>query len=150
MSGIARVEYAPIFNNLERDLRQLRDDVLAEGGRILKRETERSIRNRWYRTETTLASLQDEVVSEGNSKSYRLSPTATSKRGAPYPLFGEYGTGERGQVSGQPAPAGYRYGGRLGMIARRFGRLAVDATKPQLIRVAQEELARYARNQTVS
>jgi hypothetical protein len=149
MSGFARVEYAPIFHDLRRDVERLRDDILAEGGRILKRETQRSIRERWYRTGATLASLRDEVVSDGERKSYRLSPTATSKRGAPYPLFGEYGTGQRGRATGGPAPAGYHYGSQPGMAARRFGRLAIDATKPQVIRVAQEELIRYSRNQTV-
>jgi hypothetical protein len=149
VSNFARVEYAPIFHNLRHDIERLRDDILAEGGRILKRETQRSIRERWYRSGTTLRSLEEDVVVDGDRKTYQLTPTATSKKGAPYPLFGEYGTGQRGRATGGPAPAGYRYGSKPGMTARRFGRLAIDATKPQLIRVAQEELARYARNQTV-
>lgn len=150
MSELVTLKLAPIFTHFERDVRRLRDEVVAEGGRILRRETERSIRNRFYRTGATLASLQEQVVEEGDSKTYQLSPTATSKTGAPYPLFGEYGTGRRGAATGQPAPEGYRYGDRPGMAARRFGRIALTITQPQVVRVAQEELRRYAKNQTVN
>lgn len=147
---LATLHLAPIFRHFERDIRRLRDGVVAEGGRILKRETQRSIRTRWYRSGATLGSLQEQVAEDGESRTYQLGPTATSTKGAPYPLFGEYGTGRRGATSGQPAPIGYRYGAQPGMTARRFGRLALTVTEPQLTRVAQEELRRYAKNQTVN
>ena len=146
MSELVTLHLAPIFHNFERDVRRLRDDILAEGSRILRRETQRSIRERWYRTGATLNSLGEQVVEDGDRKTYQLSPTATSPKGAPYPLFGEYGTGRRGAATGRPAPTGYRYGDRAGMAARRFGQLAVAVATPQVIRVVQEELARYARN----
>lgn len=126
------VQLSPVFRNLRREVERLRDEIVTEGGKILRRETESSMRQRWFRSGRAVGSLVDEVVSEGDRKSYRLTPTARSKSGAPYPLFGEYGTGRRGAATGGPAPKGYRYGDRPGMAARRFSRIAVELAKPQI------------------
>lgn len=150
MSELVTLHLSPIFHSFKSDVERMRDDILAEGSRILRREEESSIRSRWYRTGATLASLQDEVVADGNRKTYRLFPTAVSKSGAPYPLFGEYGTGRRGAASGRPAPRGYRYGDRAGITARRYSRLAVAAARPQVEQVAIQRVKAFAANITIN
>ena len=118
---LVTVQLGPIFHNFKSRVETLRDRVLVEGSKILRQEEESSIRLRWFDKGVTLRSLQEEFVSEGDARIYRLFPTARSKRGAPYPLFGEYGTGREGARTGGPAPASYVYGEGKGMRARRFG-----------------------------
>lgn len=143
---LARVQLGSIFRNLRGRLEDLRDDVLIEGGKILRAEEEASIRLRWYDSGKTLTSLQEEVVREGDSITYRLTPTATSEKGAPYPLFGEYGTGRRGARTGRPTPRGYRYGNRQGMEARRYSRIAVMNAKPLIDSRAKQLIANFTVN----
>lgn len=146
---VRRVGPIPFFGNLERQIRSFRDELLTDSAQIMRAEEETSIRALWYRTGATLNSLVDEFGEEGEVKWYRLMPTATN-RGAPYPLFGEYGTGRRGAASGGPAPAGYRYGQRQGMRARRFSRIAVAAAKPRIDDLARQRLREFAANFTVN
>lgn len=143
---LARVQLGSIFRNLRGRLEDLRDNVLIEGGKILRAEEEASIRLRWYDSGKTLTSLQEEVVREGDSITYRLFPTATSEKGAPYPLFGEYGTGRRGARTGKPAPRGYRYGDRQGITARRYSRIAVMNAKPLIDSQAKQLIANFTVN----
>lgn len=127
MSELVEVQFSKIFlKPFRREVEQMRDEALVEGARILRRETESSIRERWYDTGATLGSLEEDVVDEGDRKSYRLSPTTH------YAIFGEYGTGRRGAATGQPAPIGWRYGSRPGMAARRYSRIAVGVARPQV------------------
>lgn len=140
----------PFYGNLETQVRKFRDDLLKGSAKTMRREEEASIRRSWFRTGATLESLTEEFVEEGDSKSYLLTPTAVSKRGAPYPLFGEYGTGRRGAASGQPAPSNYRYGQRQGMTARRFSRNAIIAAQPQINDLVQQSAREFAANFTVS
>lgn len=143
---LATVQLAPIFRNFRGRVESLRDDILTEGGKILRREEESSIRLRWFDEGKTLRSLQEEVVSESERKIYRLFPTAVSEKGAPYPLFGEYGTGRRGATSGRPAPRGYRYGDKPGMRARRYSRIAVGIAKPLVEAKARQLAANFTVN----
>lgn len=131
-----------VFKDFRRQVEGLQDDILLDGAQVLRREEEASIRQRWYRTGATLGSLQEELVIEGNVKTYRLFPTATNN-GAPYPLFGEYGTGRLGAATGGPAPRGYRYGGKQGMAARRFSRIAVSQARPEIDRLALEKVKQF-------
>jgi hypothetical protein len=146
MAQLVTLRLAPVFRNFRSRVEDLRDKLLVESGKIVKREEQASIRRLWYDTGRTLNSLQEEIVTKDESKSYVLSVTAVSDRGAPYPLFGEYGTGRRGAATGRPAPRGYRYGDRSGMAARRFSRVALTAAKPQVERAA----ANLARNFTLN
>src|SRR5689334_17183664 len=143
MSELVTLQLSPVFSNLRQRVERLRDGILHDGGEILEREERLSIRQRWFRSGATEASLQREIVSEGDRKTFRLFPTAVSKDGAPYPLFGEYGTGRRGAASGRPAPSGYRYGGKPGMTARRFSRLAMATARPQIEDVARLKLRQF-------
>lgn len=143
---LATVQLGSIFRHLRGRLEDLRDDVLTEGGKILRAEEEASIRLRWFDSGKTLSSLQEEVVREGERITYRLTPTATSRKGAPYPLFGEYGTGRRGAATGRPAPRGYRYGDRVGMEARRYSRIAVMNAKPLIDSRAKQLVANFTVN----
>ncbi len=124
---LARIEFSKIFLKSYRDeLYRMRDEALAESAPTLRREVEASMRQRWYDTGASVESLQDEVVDEGDKKTYRLSPTTF------YSIFGEYGTGQRGKETGEPAPIGYNYGPSSGMAARRFSRIAVGIARPQV------------------
>jgi hypothetical protein len=142
VSELVTLHLSPVFHNLQQRVERLRDEIVTEGGAILKREYLSSIRARWFRSGATAASLVEEVVTDGNRKTFRIGPTATNN-GAPYPLFGEYGTGRRGAVTGGPAPAGYRYGDKAGMIARRFSRIAVTQAKPQVDAMAVVKLRAF-------
>lgn len=139
MSELVTVHYGRVFRDFRQSAQQMQDTIVTEGGKIVRREVESSIRTRFFDTGRTLQSLREQVVTEGDSKTYQLTPIATSKRGAPYPLFGEYGTGQRGAASGQPAPAGYKYGDSAGMTARRFSRIALTVAKPQVEAMAQQQ-----------
>lgn len=143
MSELVTLRLSPVFRNLQQRVERLRDEIVTEGGAILKREYQLSIRARWFRTGATANSLAEQVVADGNRKTFRIGPTATN-HGAPYPFFGEYGTGRRGAATGGPAPAGYRYGDRPGMTARRFSRIAVAQAKPQVDAMARVKLRRFA------
>lgn len=144
---LARVHLSPIFRNFRGRMEDLRDSITVAGGKILRREVESSIRLRWYESGKTLRSLEEDVVTDGNRQTYILTPTATSEKGAPYPLFGEYGTGRRGAATGRPAPRGYKYGTeRQGMKARRFSRIAVGIAQPQVVASAKGLIANFTIN----
>lgn len=143
---LVRLQLGSIFHNFKSRIHDLRDEVVVEGGKILRREEEASIRLRFYDTGKTLNSLQEEIVRDGERITYRLFPTAVSEKGAPYPLFGEYGTGRRGAASGKPAPKGYRYGDRLGMRARRYSRIAVVVAKPLIEARAKQLVSNFTVN----
>lgn len=143
---LAHVQLSPIFRNFKSRVEDLRDEIAVQGGRILRREVESSIRLRWYDTGKTLGSLQEEVITSGDKQTYILTPTTTSAQGAPYPLFGEYGTGRRGAATGRPAPRGYRYGDRAGMKARRFSRIAVGIAAPQVEATAKQLIQNFTTN----
>lgn len=124
---LATVQYGRIFlKSFRREVEQTRDEALTEGAKILRREEEASIRQRWYLLGRTLGSLTEEIVVEGDTKTYRLIPTAD------HAAFGEYGTGQRGAATGQPAPRGWKYGDKPGMAARRYSRIAVGIARPQV------------------
>lgn len=143
---LVTVQLGPIFRNFESRVLSLRDRITSEGAKILRQEEESSIRLRWYDSGKTLRSLQEEFATEGTTRIYRLFPTATSKRGAPYPLFGEYGTGRAGAASGQPAPIGYSYGDKAGMRARRYSRIAVSQARPRVVAKASELMRNFTTN----
>lgn len=150
MTELVTLTLSPIFQTFERDVRRLQDEILETAAPTLRREEEASIRQRWYRTGATLRSLKEEVITIGDKKVYRLFPTLVSDRGAPIPLFGEYGTGRRGAASGSPTPRGYRYGPKPGMTARRFSREAVQNARPEVLRHANRIVERYKANMTVN
>lgn len=149
MSEFVTLHLSPIFTNFRQRVEGLRDSILADGQVIMRREWSLSVRQRFFRSGATLASVQEETVEEDNRKTWRLFPTATNE-GAPYPLFGEYGTGRRGAASGQPAPTGYHYGQRAGMRARRFSRIAVSVASPQVGDMARLKARQFAQHVTVS
>lgn len=125
--SLAKIEYGRIFlKSFRSEVERTRDEGLGESAPILRRELESSIRERWFDTGASLASVQDETIIEGDTKTYRVGPTMF------YDIFGEYGTGRRGAATGRPAPTGYRYGPKPGMAARRFGRIAVGVARPQV------------------
>ncbi len=142
MSEFVELQLGRVFKDFRRQVEGLQDDILLEGATILKREEEASIRLRWFDTGATLTSLQDNLLIDKNRKVYQLFPTATNK-GAPYPLFGEYGTGRLGAASGGPAPRGYRYGQKVGMRARRYSRIAVSIAKPEIDRLAIQRVKHF-------
>lgn len=127
MSKLVEVQFSKIFlKPFRREVEQMRDEALTEGAKILRREEESSIRQRWYLLGRTLESLEEEIIDEGDRKTYRLIPTAA------HAVFGEYGTGRRGAATGETAPTGWRYGDRPGMAARRYSRIAVGIARPQM------------------
>jgi hypothetical protein len=146
MGELVTIELGSIFHNFRSRVEGLRDSVTAAGGKILRTEEESSIRLRWYDRGVTLRSLQEQTTTEGEARIYRLFPTATSKGGAPYPLFGEYGTGREGARTGGPPPASYRYGDSKGMRARRYGRIAVTQARPKVMAKAGELIRNFTVN----
>lgn len=141
---LVTIEYGSILSGFQRfdsRIRALQSQIVTEGGKILREEEEQSIRLRWYDKGETLRSLQEEVIDDGDTKVYRLFPTATSKRGFPYPLAGEYGTGREGARTGRPAPVGWNYGNSRGMQARRYSRIAVAQAQPRVAARASELMA---------
>lgn len=139
------VTLSPFFTRFREQIEGLQTTIVEKGARILRQEEESSIRKFWYRTGTTLRSLKQETVRQGDKAIYRLWPTTF------YSPFGEYGTGRRGARTGQPAPRGWRYGTREkgSMEARRFSRRAVETARPKVIRVSIEQAQAFARNVTV-
>lgn len=143
MSELVQVQLGKIFlKSFRHEVEQARDEGLIEGARILRREEETSIRQRWFRLGRTLGSLQEEFVEEGDKKSYRLIPTAM------HAIFGEYGTGLRGRATGQPAPRGWTYGSKPGMAARRYSRIAVAIARPQVEDAFKQKVRDLVRNVT--
>lgn len=137
--SVATVEYGQIFLKSFRDeLTRTRDEALTASALIMRREEEASIRARWYDTGATLESLEEEIIDEGDKKTYRVSPTTF------YAIFGEYGTGQRGAATGEPVPVGYRYGPSAGMEARRFSRIAVSIARPQVEDIWQQKVKEFA------
>jgi hypothetical protein len=141
---LVTLQLSPIFHDLRDRLEGLRDAILRDAQPIIRREWALSVRQRFYRTGAGLQSAVDEFVTEGERKMYRLFPTAF------YMIFGEYGTGRRGAATGRPTPAGYRYGPKPGMAARRFARIAVGIARPQIEKAAKERVHQFAQNATVS
>lgn len=124
---LVRIKFGKIFlKSFRREVEQMRDEALTDSTQIIRREEESSIRERWYLLGRTLESLEEEVIDDGDRKTYRLSPTA------PHAIFGEYGTGRRGAATGEPAPRGWDYGDQPGMEARRYSRIAVGLARPQV------------------
>jgi hypothetical protein len=150
MSELATLQLSPIFHDFRSRVTGLRDQILTDASKIVRREEETSIRLRWHRSGATLMSLKEDVTEDGNRKTYKLYPTAVSPKGAPYPTFGEYGTGRRGAQSGKPALRGYSYGSSAGMTARRYSRIALSIAKPQVDQMAKESVRRFALNATVN
>ena len=139
---LVTLQLGSIFANFKSRIESLRDNILTDGGKILRREEESSIRLRWFDSGATLVSLQEETVTQGEKKTYRLFPTATN-RGFPYPTAGEYGTGRRGAATGRPAPRGWKYGDKPGMKARRYSRIAVAIARPQVVGSAKGLIANF-------
>lgn len=143
MSELVNVQYGKIFlKSFRREVEQVRDEGLIEGARILRREEEASIRQRWFKLGRTLGSLTEEIVTEGDKKTYRLIPTAM------HAIFGEYGTGLRGAATGGPPPRGYRYGSKPGIAARRYSRIAIAIARPQIEDVFKLKVRELAENLT--
>lgn len=144
MSDLVQLQLGSIFSDFRQRVEGLRDEILADGRTIIRREWSLSVRKRFFRTGAGLQSAgQGETIIEGDTKTYRLIPQAF------YMIFGEYGTGRRGSVTGRPAPAGYRYGDRQGMAARRFSRIAVATAKPQVDAAARRRVRQFAAHMTV-
>lgn len=138
-----QLQLSPIFRDLRGRVERLRDVILTDSRPLLRQAYATSVHTRFFRTGAGLQSTIEQFSAEGDRKSYQLIPTAF------YMIFGEYGTGQRGRATGQPAPAGYRYGPSKGMVARRFGRLALQAIRPAVDQLARQRAAQFARNATV-
>ena len=104
-----------------------RDEQLESAGEILERESQLSVRERFYRTGKALASLDDVTIEEGLRKTYQQFSELF------YFRFGEYGTGRRGAASGVSHPRGYRYGQKPGMSARFMLGNALMRAEPEII-----------------
>lgn len=142
--NLVDLQISRIFHNFRSLVERLRDEILEVAAPTLRREQEASIRERFYRTGAGLRSLQDEVVTDGQKKIYRLFPTAF------YMIFGEYGTGRRGSNTGRPTPRGWRYGPKPGMAARRYSRLAVAKARPEIDRHVKRRTQAFLQNMTVN
>jgi len=142
MSDLAQVQISPIFHDLGHRLHRLQDQILRDAKPIIKREYTLSVRQRFFRIGAGLASTEEKFITEGDRRSYQLSPSLF------YMIFGEFGTGRRGALTGPPAPSGYRYGPRAGMAARRFGRIALSLAKPQITDAARVRVKQFALNAT--
>lgn len=141
---LVEVQFPRFLSDLRARVELMRDEALKESSGILRREEEASIRERFYRTGAGLRSLEEETVTEGQKKIYRLFPTAF------YMIFGEYGTGRRGAATGLPVPRGYKHGPKPGMAARRYSRIAMGKARPQIEAVFIERAKVFAKNLTVN
>jgi hypothetical protein len=103
-----------------------------------------SIARRWYDTGATHNTLLEKRERQAPRSMFRVEATT------PYAKFGEWGTGQRGQATGQPAPSGYKYGSKRGIAARRYTRLAVAEMTPELRAQARARVAAFARNVAVN
>lgn len=144
MSELAQVQIGSIFHDLRARLTTMQENILRDARPILRREYATSVHQRFFRTGAGLQSTREEFYGEGDVRGYRLVPTAF------YMIFGEYGTGRRGAATGQPSPAGYRYGDKPGMAARRFGRIALSIAKPQITNAARARVRQLAANVAVN
>jgi len=143
MSDLVQLQLGKIFSDFRQRMERLQMAVLKGVQPIVRFNWARSVRERWFRTGATLQSAVDEFSGEGDSKFYRLRPMTF------YAIFGEYGTGRRGAVSGRPAPAGYHYGPKPGMQARRFARHALAIARPQIDQSAIRKVRQFAANMTI-
>jgi len=143
MAELVELQLGKIFTDFRERVERLRDAILHGAQPIVRREWAISVRARWFRTGATLQSAVDEFSEKDGVKFYRLGPTAF------YAIFGEYGTGRRGAASGRPAPAGWRYGPKQGMRARRFARHALAIAKPQIEVSAIRKARQFAANLTI-
>lgn len=107
--------------NLRREFQQSIQESLAENADILSAFTARSIRQRWFDTGKSLGAFR---------KFFRLRQRFSGvTSGTFYDVFGEYGTGRRGQASSAYHPQGWTYGKLAGMAARRpFGKALTEAS----------------------
>jgi hypothetical protein len=137
-----------VFANFRQRVEGLRDAILNDGSKIVRREWALSVRERFYLTgkgqKSGLSAEAQSIVEDGNKKTWRMQPTEI------HMTFGEYGTGQRGRATGEPAPAGYAYGNRAGMAARRFSRIAITTAAPQVRDMAILKARQFARNVTAS
>ena len=140
-----QVQLAPIFSTFRREVSELQDEILTTGRQSIRRQWPVSLTTgttRWFRTGATLQSAVEETTTEGNKKTYRFGPTAF------YAIFGEYGTGRLGSQTGRPAPAGYRYGPKPGMRARRFSRHTISVVRPEVNAAAIQLARKFAEHMT--
>lgn len=144
MSELVQLQLSSIFRDFGQRVERLRDVILKGAQPIVRRNWAVSVRARWFRTGATLQSAKDEFFESGEVKGYRLFPTTF------YAIFGEYGTGRRGALTGRPAPAGWRYGQQKGMAARRFARHALAQARPQIELSAIRKVRQFAANMIVN
>lgn len=156
MSDLVQLQLSKIFSDFRARVERLQDAILKGAQPIVRRNWGLSVsgglgtEHRWFRTGATLQSAKDEFGGEGDRKFYRLISDRRSERGAPVSLFGEYGTGRAGALTGRPAPPGWRYGQKPGMRARRFARHALAIATPQVNLMAMRKARQFAQNATVS
>lgn len=140
-----QVQLSPIFSTFRRKVEKLQDDILFAGASVLRRQYITSVTSgstRFFRTGAGLQSTREEFDEQGNKSAYRLIPQAF------YMIFGEYGTGRLGSATGRPAPRGWRYGPKPGMRARRFGRNAIQVSRPEVDKQAIALAKKFAANMT--
>jgi len=146
MSELVQLQLGKVFTDFRERVERLRDSILKGAQPIIRREWPISLRTgstRWFRTGATLQSAVDSFGQTGDVKWYRFGPTTF------YAPFGEYGTGQLGAATGRPAPAGWRYGAKRGMRARRFTRHTLAIAKPKIELSAIRKVRRFAANLTV-
>lgn len=114
-----------------------RKSALEASGKILDRESHTSVRERFYRTGLAESSLENQIVSVANENVLSYEEFSELY----YFRFGEYGTGRRGEASGVPHPASYRYGTVAGMSARFMLGNALQVAAPQIV----SEFQRFAK-----
>ena len=144
-----QVQLSPIFSTFRREVQKLQDEVLFAGAQVLRRNYIASVTTgptttRFFKTGAGLQSTREEFDEKGNKSTYSLIPQAF------YMVFGEYGTGRRGAETGTPAPRGWRYGSKQGMRARRFGRNAVQVSRPEVNRQAIALAQKFAASMTTN
>lgn len=147
MSDFVTVQLSPIFSTYRKQVEKLQDDVLFAGAKILRGQFISKMTTgptKFFDTGAALQSTAEEFNEQGFVKSYSLAPTAF------YAIFGEYGTGRLGALTGGPAPRGYRYGPKPGMRARRFGRTAIADAKPEVTREAIALTSKFAEHMTTT
>jgi hypothetical protein len=134
MNEFVQVEIPQFFNGqvFKSRILRWRDETLESSGEILERESQLSVRSRFYRTGVALGSLDDVTTEEGQRKSYEQFSELF------YFRFGEYGTGRRGSASGVPHPNDYRYGQKPGMSARFMLGNALRLAEPQIVHKFQQ------------
>ena len=140
-----QVQIGSIFRTFGKQVEKLQDDVLFAGAKVLRGQYIQSVTSgstRFFRTGAGLQSTKEEFDEQGRTSTYSLIPQAF------YMIFGEYGTGRLGSQTGRPAPRGWRYGPKQGMRARRFGRNAIQLSKPEVSRQAIDLTRKFAAQMT--